>query len=90
MTTVTPSPAAPSLGRRLARLAPYFGGSGWLWVVAGLTTVLGAATEPAIPYLLKRLVDDGFRDNGLTLWVVPAVLISLFTVRGLRDRKSVV
>lgn len=83
MRTVAPPAAAPSLGRRLARLAPYFGRPGWLWAVAALTTVLGAATEPAIPYLLKRLVDDGFRDNGLTLWMVPAVLIGLFTVRGL-------
>jgi len=64
-------------------LIPYFGRSRWLWVIAALTTVIGAATEPAIPYLLKRLVDDGFRDNGLALWMVPAVLISLFAVRGL-------
>lgn len=83
MTTPAPLIAIPSLGRRLALLAPYFGRPWWLWAVAGLATVIGAATEPAIPYLLKRLVDDGFRDNGLTLWVVPAVLISLFTVRGL-------
>lgn len=83
MTTAGPLIAIPSLGRRLARLAPYFGRPGWLWAVAALTTVLGAATEPAIPYLLKRLVDDGFRDNGLTLWMVPAVLMGLFAVRGL-------
>ncbi len=81
-TALQPSPEL-SLGRRLSRLAPYFGRPGWLWAVAALTTVLGAATEPAIPYLMKRLVDDGFRDNGLTLWMVPAVLIGLFAVRGL-------
>lgn len=83
MTAVTSSAATASLRQRLSRLIPYFGRSHWLWVIAALSTVLGAATEPAIPYLLKRLVDDGFRDNGLALWMVPAVLISLFTVRGL-------
>lgn len=83
MMTGQPVSGTPSLGRRLSRLTPYFGRPVWLWVVAALTTVIGAATEPAIPYLLKRLVDDGFRDNGLALWMVPAVLISLFTVRGL-------
>ena len=83
MTAVAPPTSIPSLGRRISRLVPYFGRPGWLWALAALTTVLGAATEPAIPYLLKRLVDDGFRDNGLTLWMVPAVLIGLFTVRGL-------
>jgi len=84
MTVIAPLAAGvPTLGRRLSRLTPYFGHPAWLWVLAALTTILGAATEPAIPYLLKRLVDDGFRDNGLTLWIVPVVLIGLFTVRGL-------
>jgi len=83
MTTAAPLVAAASLRQRLTRLAPYFGRPRWLWAVAALTTVVGAATEPAIPYLLKRLVDDGFGGNGLTLWMVPAVLIGLFTVRGL-------
>lgn len=83
MTTIVQFATTLSLGRRLSRLAPYFGRPLWLWALAAFTTVVGAGTEPAIPYLLKRLVDDGFRDNGLALWMVPAVLISLFTVRGL-------
>ena len=83
MTTASPPTAVATLRQRLLRLAPYFGRPQWLWAIAALTTVIGAITEPAIPYLLKRLVDDGFRDNGLTLWVVPVVLIGLFSVRGL-------
>jgi subfamily B ATP-binding cassette protein MsbA len=51
--------------------------------LAALTTLIGAATEPAIPYLLKRLVDDGFGAKELTLWTVPAVLLGLFAIRGL-------
>lgn len=82
-TTSSQSTPAVSISRRIARLAPYFGRPGWLWALAALTTLMGAATEPAIPYLLKRLVDDGFGANELTLWTVPAVLLGLFAVRGL-------
>jgi subfamily B ATP-binding cassette protein MsbA len=72
-----------SIYLRIDRLVPYFGQSGWLWAFAALTTLIGAATEPAIPYLLKRLVDDGFGAKELTLWTVPAVLLGLFAIRGL-------
>ena len=82
-TTAPPSLPKISIHRRIARLTPYFGRPGWLWALAALTTLIGAATEPAIPYLLKRLVDDGFGANQLTLWMVPAVLLGLFSVRGL-------
>jgi subfamily B ATP-binding cassette protein MsbA len=69
--------------QRLLRLTPYFGRPWWLWIVAALTTVVGAATEPVIPYLLQLLVDDGFKNRTFSLWLVPAVLISIFAVRGL-------
>ena len=69
--------------QRMARLAPYFGKPWWLWVVAALTTVVGAATEPAIPKLLKLLVNRGFGEHSFALWLVPVVLISLFALRGL-------
>lgn len=83
MTTVTQPLPDLSLSQRIKRLVPYFGRPAWLWVLAAVTTVFGAATEPAIPFLLKKLVDDGFRDNDISLWMVPTVLIGLFAVRGL-------
>ena len=83
MTTVTQPLPDLSLFQRIKRLVPYFGRPGWLWALAAVTTVFGAATEPAIPFLLKKLVDDGFRDNDISLWMVPVVLIGLFAVRGL-------
>jgi subfamily B ATP-binding cassette protein MsbA len=73
----------PGMRERLTRLSPYFGRPWWLWIAAALTTIVGAATEPVIPYLLQRLVDDGFKDHGFSLWLVPLVLIGLFAVRGL-------
>lgn len=82
-TMPTQSAPAFSIRQRVARLTPYFGRPGWLWALAALTTLIGAATEPAIPYLLKRLVDDGFGAKELTLWAVPAVLLGLFAIRGM-------
>ncbi len=83
MNAPTPQPPLPTVWQRLLRLIPYFGRPRWLWGVAVLTTVAGAATEPAIPLLLKFLIDDGFGSRNLPLWLVPVVVISLFALRGL-------
>ncbi len=43
-----------------------------------------AATEPVLPALMKHALDVGFGpQRDFPLWAVPAVLIALFTVRGL-------
>ena len=44
---------------------------------------LGAAVEPAIPALFKKLIDSGFKEGlNYPLWLVPIVIIGLFAVRG--------
>jgi subfamily B ATP-binding cassette protein MsbA len=45
--------------------------------------LVGAATEPLIPALLKPLLDRGFQQGTLEIWTVPAALLLLFGVRGL-------
>lgn len=81
-----PSPA-PSATRpllpRLARLWPFFRNARRGVVLAALGTVVGAATEPMIPALLKALLDEGFASGGIPLWAVPASLLGLFGLRGL-------
>lgn len=43
-----------------------------------------AATEPVLPALMKHVLDVGFGpERDFPLWAVPAVLLGLFTVRGL-------
>lgn len=69
--------------QRLKRLTPYFSGQRWAWVLAILATLVGAATEPAMPALLKPLLDSGFTQGSLPLWTVPVFLIGLFVIRGL-------
>ncbi len=69
--------------RRIARVWPYFRGSRAGWAVAIGATIVASATEPFVPALLKPLLDRGFQRDSLSLWVVPATLMLLFTVRGL-------
>ncbi|TSE19939.1 Lipid A export ATP-binding/permease protein MsbA [Tepidimonas alkaliphilus] len=72
-----------ALHRRLRRLWPYFrpARAGLLLALAG--ALLAAATEPAIPALLKVLLDEGFIARRIPLWTVPVALVGLFALRGL-------
>lgn len=79
-----PASAPPlSLRQRLQRLAPYFGGRRWTWVLAVVAMLAGAATEPMIPALLKPLLDNGFTDGSLQLWLVPVAIMGVFLFRGI-------
>lgn len=50
---------------------------------AFLCFTLGAAVEPIIPALFKKLIDSGFKEGlNYPLWIVPVVVIGLFLVRG--------
>ena len=78
-----PQPPTPSLLARLRRLHAYFGYQRLAWAMALLATVVAAITEPLIPALLKPLLDQGFTEGSLNLWMVPAAIIGVFLVRGL-------
>ena len=78
-----PHASEPRLGARMRRLLPYFGLSRSTWAYAVLATIVGAATEPLLPALLKPLLDSGFKAGGFALWWVPLAMMSLFAVRGL-------
>lgn len=54
-----------------------------MFAVAMLFFILGSAIEPAVPALFKKLLDTGLK-GGLhyPLWMVPAVIVGLFTLRG--------
>jgi ATP-binding cassette, subfamily B, bacterial MsbA len=57
----------------------------WRMLATTMACFMGsAAIEPLIPELFKRLLDSGFK-AGLSypIWVVPAVIIGLFMVRGI-------
>jgi subfamily B ATP-binding cassette protein MsbA len=84
--TAASAPAAPSpassLFQRIRRVFPYIAHVQRFWVVVLLATVVGAATEPAMPALMKPFLDKGFQQGSFNLWLVPAALLLLFGIRG--------
>jgi subfamily B ATP-binding cassette protein MsbA len=73
-----------TLTQRLARIAPYFRASRAGFVGAFVAAAVAASTEPMLPALLKRLLDDGFGPTrSFPLWIVPTFIIGLYIVRGL-------
>jgi subfamily B ATP-binding cassette protein MsbA len=83
MTTTTPSIPSDSLYQRLKRVAPWFAGQPAALALGIVGIFVGAATEPAIPALMKPLLDNGFDRGTLDLWMIPVVLLLLFGARGL-------
>jgi subfamily B ATP-binding cassette protein MsbA len=82
-----PAPAAPaapeaSLIQRIRRVFPYIAHVRRLWLVVLVATIIGAATEPAMPALMKPLLDRGFNRDSFNPWLVPVFLLGLFAIRG--------
>jgi ATP-binding cassette, subfamily B, bacterial MsbA len=81
-----PSPALPqepaSLSQRIRRFLPYIRHVQRYWIVVLVATIIGAATEPAAPALLKPLLDHGFGASSFNPWLVPAALLLMFAIRG--------
>ena len=63
-------------------LMPYFGRARGAWALAAVATVIASVTEPLVPAMLKPLLDRGFQQDSIPLWMVPASLLLLFAVRG--------
>ena len=81
--TSTNVPLSGSVLQRVRRLWPYFRDARKGIVFAALATVVGALTEPMIPALLKTLLDEGFNDGRIQLWMVPVAFMGLFGLRGM-------
>ena len=77
--------ATPTLKARVRRIAPYFAGTRRGFVlVRDRRDRFGVCTEPAIPALLKPLLDSGFSKAGaINLWLVPVAIVGLFFIRGI-------
>ena len=71
----------PPLLQRIARLRPYFKSGDRGIVVAVIASLIAAATEPVLPALMKPLLDSGFGNSSVPLWLVPVVIMGLFLVR---------
>ena len=78
-----PTALAAPVFKRLGRLWPFFGRPLSAWATAAGSTLLLALSEPLIPALLKPLLDRGFQQGSLPIWVVPVALVLLFGARGI-------
>ena len=76
-------PPQASLWARLRRVYAYFALQPRLWLYAVLATLVGALTEAAVPAMLKPLLDQGFSEGTLPLWMVPAGVLFMFILRGI-------
>ena len=84
MNTETHPSLVNLLRKSVGRLSPYFfKGRRSAWLVVILATIIGAATEPLVPAMLKPLLDNGFQKGALNPWLVPIALIAVFGLRGL-------
>ncbi len=68
---------------RFSRIQPYIEHVTIPLLGVTLAAIIAALTEPAIPALLKPLLDSGFVNKGLALWKIPVAIIGLFALRGL-------
>jgi ATP-binding cassette, subfamily B, bacterial MsbA len=69
--------------RRLARYARPAAGTLALGIALFLA---GGAIDPLLPMLFQRLIDSGFGTQGgpgFPIWIAPAAIVGLFTLRGL-------
>ncbi|MDR0479361.1 MAG: lipid A export permease/ATP-binding protein MsbA [Burkholderiaceae bacterium] len=83
--TVHAGPHPASLIKRLARLWPYFSRYRMGWVLALAAMLVSSLTQPAIPALLKPLLDRGFTQGNLPIWMPPVFIIGLFVIRGIAE-----
>ncbi|MFY9509339.1 MAG: lipid A export permease/ATP-binding protein MsbA [Rubrivivax sp.] len=72
----------PTLLQRFQRLAPYLRNSHRGLVAAAVGALAAAATEPAIPELMRPLLDRGFTGRSLPLWLIPVAIVGIFLLRG--------
>ena len=74
-----------TLKQRLARVVPFFRDHSRAALgLAAAAMVVAAATEPIIPFILKQLLNSGFKDTGgLPIWTFPLAIVVLFMVRGI-------
>jgi subfamily B ATP-binding cassette protein MsbA len=76
-------PSFSDLRSRVGRAMVYVRSARRYWAVVLIATAVGAATEPAMPALLKPLLDSGFQKSAFPLWAVPVALMGLMAIRGI-------
>lgn len=69
------------LAQRFLHVLSYFALPRFAWIALTCAVLLGAVLEPAIPALLKPLLDSGFKSQQMPIAVIPVAIIGLFMLR---------
>lgn len=72
-----------TLPQRFWHVLSYFMHPRYGWVILTLAVILGGLLEPAIPALLKPLLDSGFKSQKMAIWLIPVAIIGLFMLRSI-------
>lgn len=87
-----PRVAAAGLLSKLRLLAPYFRGTRFAFVLAGLGAALAGACESGVNWLMVPLINGNLKSMPFRwiaelphppLWAIPVALVVLFAIRGL-------
>ena len=70
-----------SMASRFLHVISYFSTPRKMWFILFTSVLAGALLEPAIPALLKPLLDSGFNARSIPIFLVPLVIIGLFSLR---------
>jgi ATP-binding cassette, subfamily B, bacterial MsbA len=73
--------ARDTLRHRFSRVLSYFTKPLTGWIALSLAVIVGAVLEPAIPALLKPLLDQGFNAKTIPIWIIPSSIVGLFMLR---------
>ncbi len=72
-----------SLSKPARRLFGFVKPHKWGLAASTVAFLLASATEPVIPFLLTKVLDQGFASElPFPIWMVPLALIALFAARG--------
>lgn len=75
------SPPSPPLAK-LQAVWPYFASTRWALVVAAVGAAVASVTDALVAAMMKPLLDNGFQQGNLPLWMIPAAIIGMFALRG--------
>ena len=67
--------------QRILKVMRYFSTPRKMWFILFSSVLIGALLEPAIPALMKPLLDNGFNAQNIPIFYVPVIIISLFALR---------
>ena len=68
--------------RRLGKARKHLPATAAALPIAAFATLVAAATEPMISWLVRELIDRTFQERAIPSWTIPTFVVGLFGIRG--------